>query len=233
MQMSTKDSELELRGYFVTAKKAVDVVESRTALEPVSENLNPTHMSMADIDALFANPAQHASAVFDEGPLEREKLRLCGVPLIVTRLNYHSDLKFPKGYVTFHGYVGPREWLEEAVARGWIKDAATVSDMLFRPGEPIKFNDGSTGVRRQATMMLHNSGVINVGDVTSNADFDRSWDEWESFSQSSQENGKNGEKIDVPDITLDAKGNPLRILARHGLRASWMEEWQTNVFYFN
>lgn len=191
-------------------------------------------MSPADlVAAAFANPGQHAVATFDEGPLEREKLRLVGVPHIVTRVVYHSDFTFPRGYVTFHGVIAPAAQLEEAVKRGWIPEVPTVSELLFQPGESIKYNDGSTGLRRQATMILHNLGIIDIGDVTDNASFDRSWEEWTSFTQTSQENDKAGGKIDVPDIELDQHGNPLVILVRHGLRASFMSEYGTNVFYWS
>jgi hypothetical protein len=212
--------------------------ESGNTEEPRPSNVisiaTGTPMSPADlVAAAFANPSQVASAVFDEGPLEREKLRLIGVPHIVTRIVYHSDFKFPRGYATFHGIVAPEPLLEEAVKRGWIPDVSTVSELLFNPGESIKYNDGSTGLRRQATMILHNMGVIDIGDVTEDASFDRSWEEWKSFSQTSQENDKSGGKIDVPDISLANNGSPLVILVRHGLRASFMAEYGTNVFYFS
>lgn len=191
-----------------------------------------------DLADVWANPSQHVAAVFDEGDIERDKTRLIGVPFVITRVIYHSELKFPKGYLTAHGSIAPREYLEDAIKRGWIPDVDTVSDLLFKPGETIKFNDGSTGIRRQVTRVLHNLGAIDIGATESHEDFDRPWDEWESFTQSTQENGevdkktKEVEKIDVPDITVNPRtGGPLVIMCRHGLRASWMEEWEKNVFY--
>jgi hypothetical protein len=191
-----------------------------------------------NLDDVWANPSQHVAAVFDEGDIERDKTRLIGVPFVITRVVYHSDLKFPKGYVTAYGNIAPTEFLQEAIQRGWIPDVNSVSELLFRPGEVIKFNDGSTGVRRQLTQVLHNLGAIDIGAVQSKDDFDRPWDEWESFSQASQENGekdkKTGEveKIDIPDITINPQtGGALVIMCRHGLRASFMEEFEKNVFY--
>lgn len=196
---------------------------------------NALSLDFADV---WANPSQHVSAVFDEGDIERDKLRLVGVPFLITRVVYHSELKFPKGYLTAYGVIAPQEYLEEAVQRGWIPDVSTVSELLYRPGETIKFNDGSTGIRRQITGVLHAMGAINVGPVESREDYDRPYDEWVDFSQSSQENGdkdkKTGEveKIDVPDITVNPKtGKSLIIMCRHGLRASFMEEFEKNVFY--
>jgi hypothetical protein len=211
----------------MVAKKTTAIVEAETK----DVMVRPETL---DLDALFASPGQYATAVFDEGPLEREKLRLIGVPHVVTRITFHSDFKFPKGYATFHGSIAPEPYVQEAVKRGWIPDVSTVSELLYRPGESIKYNDGSTGLRRQAVKILHMAGLIDVGHVESDADFDRSWEEWASFSQTSQENAKDGiSKIDIPDITLSADGKSFALLVRHGLRASFMEEWGTNVFYFS
>lgn len=194
-------------------------------------------ISELDLQGIWDNPSQHATAVFNEGPIEREKLRLVGVPHIITEVVYHSELKFAKGYVTISGFIAPQSQLEYAIARGWIPEINSVSEMLFRPNEAIKYNDGSTGIRRQITGVLHNLGLIDVGPVESLEDFDRSWDEWESFTQAGQENGDTVkgvvQKIDIPHITRGKDGRPLAIFVHHGLRASYMDEYGTNVFYLS
>lgn len=229
MQVSTQDTRGPLpKGYKVTARKQSTAV-AETEIKDIA-----TRPEMLDLDAVFASPGQYATAVFDEGPLEREKLRLIGVPHVVTRITFHSDFKFPKGYATFHGNIAPEPYVQEAVKRGWIPDVSTVTELMYRPGESIKYNDGSTGLRRQAVRILHNAGLIDIGSVETDADYDRSWEEWAAFSQTSQENAKDGiNKIDIPDITLAPDGRPFALLVRHGLRASYMEEWGTNVFYFS
>lgn len=210
-------------------------------LEPMAAYGVDPHRTSAynPLDA-FYNPGQ-ATAVFDEGPLEKEKLALCGVPHVITKVTYHADEKFPKGYITCHGVIGPEELLQEAVKRGWVGVStqggftpyATREQLVWTAGEAIKYNDGSTGIRRQVTGMLHNLGVIDVGTVASPDDFDRHFTDWVSFSQHSFENDKTGEKMPIPEITQDAQGRPLVIVARHGLRASWMKEYETNVFYLS
>lgn len=186
-----------------------------------------------DLLSLFTDPSS-ATATYDEGALEREKLRLIGVPHVITRVVYHSDLKFPKGYITVHAYIAPTEILQEAIRRDWIPGVETLTELLFQPEESIKYNDGSTGIRRQLTNVLHNQGVIDVGPVTDLSDFDRPWDEWQSFSETSEENDKNGDgKIVIPDIRHGKNGVPLAIVARHGLRASHMEEYGSDVFYLS
>lgn len=193
-------------------------------------------MSIRD---LFLNPDQ-VSARFDEGQLlnreEEGKKLLVGVPHVITRIMYQlpSDA-MPRGYVTITATVADAETLGEAVRRKWIPGYSSVPELLFKPEEEVKYNDGSTGIRRQLTWMLHNMGLINVGEVYEMDDYDRSWYKWLGFSQTSKLNHptKKDEKIDVPDFTLDKNGRPLRIVVAHGLRVSHMDEYDTDVYYLN
>jgi hypothetical protein len=196
-----------------------------------------------DLAAAWDNPSQYATAVVDEAGVEKEKERLIGVPFAITKVTYHSDFKkSDRGYVTLEGFIAPMHALQEAVSRGWIPDVSSVSELLYKPGEKIKINDGSTGIRRDVTQILHNCGSIDVGTVTERADFDRSWTEWNGWdgTQTAEENGakdpktKEVEKIAIPCITRNAKtGKPLLILATHGLRASYMEDYETTVYYLS
>jgi hypothetical protein len=180
------------------------------------------------------------AARFNEVDLEKEKLRLRGVPFVITKVTYHSDFaKSERGYVTVEGRIAPRERLEEEIHAGRIPDVESVSELLYKPGETIKFNDGSTGVRRQLTMVLHNLGIITVAkDITKNDQFDAGYPQWESFTEFEYENGdknkKTGEveKIPVPVATKNPRtGKPLLIVCEHGLRVSHLEDWDTDVFY--
>lgn len=190
----------------------------------------------AEMEALWNNPEQFGAAIIDEGQLEKEKVRLLGVPFVITRVIYQSDFKkSDRGYVTLEIVIAPYAQLKEAEDRGWIPPANL--PLLYKPGETVKFNDGSTGVRRQITSMLAQAGMLNVGSPMSDdpkvSVYDKPWTEWDSFSQTSQQSGTNGEKIDVPDFTFGPSGMPLRIIVTHGLRVSHLDDWDTDVYYFS
>jgi hypothetical protein len=189
-----------------------------------------------DLDSLFDSPiASGASAVFDEGTLEKEKLSLCGVPFVIREIGYHlpeptKDQPNGRNYVTLHVNVAGPRTLASAQARGWFDPAK----MLYGPGEALKVNDGGTGICRQITRLLDAQGLIQVGPVTDNSDYDRVWTQWNEFGESTQENAKNGDKVDVPHFTVDRRGTGLVIVVRHGLRVSQAPDYpDTNIFYLN
>jgi hypothetical protein len=187
---------------------------------------------LANMDDLWANPVAHGAAIVDEGTLE-EKVRLLGVPFAILRVTYQSNFeKSERGYVTLEGAIAPQRYLDEA--KRWMPPANVST--VYRPGEIVKINDGSTGIRRQITSILHEAGLIDVGALDKDdprGTFDRPWTEWNAFAQSSKQNGPNGTKVDVPDITTGPSGAPLSILVYHGLRVSVEPTYQAEVYYLS
>lgn len=212
----------------------------------VAKFYDPEEEGQLSIRDMFLNPTQ-VSATFDEGQLlkgeEEGKKLLIGVPHVITRITYQlPSVKLPRGYVTVTATLADRDTLDEACRRKWVPNYSSVSELLFTPEEEVKYNDGGTGIRRQLTAMLHNMGLINVADTIGDvSDYDASWywesddhQPWMGFSQSSKVNDPNGSgKIDVPDFTMDKNGRPLRVVVRHGLRVSHMDEFDTDVYYLN
>jgi hypothetical protein len=191
----------------------------------------------ANLDDLFESPQQYASAVFDEGQLEKDKLGLVGVPFVITAVTYHlPKVATPRGYVTVDVTVAGPKTCARNIERGWVPNVSTLEQLKYAPGESVKVNDGSTGLRRQLTQVFDAQGLIKVGDISEQSDYDRPWPEWDSFTETTKMNDPEnpGEKIDVPMVSRDRNGKPLRIIAQHGLRVSQSPDYpDTNIFYLS
>lgn len=196
--------------------------------------------ALASLEDLFDSPILKggASAVFDEGQLEDDKKALIGVPFVIRGVNYHLPKPTkaqpePNGYITVTANIGSTKAILSAIEHGRIPNVSSAAQFGYQPGEEVKFNDGSTGVRRQLTALFDAHGLIKVGAISDGSDYDKPWPKWDEFSQHTFENDDKGEKVMVPNITVDRDGNPLMIVIRHGLRVSHMDEYDTDVFYLN
>lgn len=178
-------------------------------------------------------------AVISSAELEQDKLRLLGIPFIITRVTYRPGVKDDKvasgrrDYVSLELVVGDEPALNGQIKLGRVPGINSINELLFLPEEKLVINDGSTGIRRQLTMVFHQTGIINIGDIVDNSSFDRPYTEWSSFNQVGTMNGDDGDKIEVPDITMGRSGRQLVIPVVRGLRVSHMDEWDTNVFYLS
>lgn len=169
-----------------------------------------------------------ATAVVNTAQLEKEKGRLVGVPHVITRVTYRPGITTPEGlakdYVSVEAIVADAETLHYALSRGWIPggEKGDLSTVPVSPEEHIVYNDGSTGVRRQLTNILHNVGLLEVPNVDQDmAVFDAPYWEWNGFAQTGLMNGEaDDEKIEVPDFSQGATGAQLAIFVEHGLRIS-------------
>lgn len=148
--------------------------------------------------------------------LVSDKMTLIGVPFVVVGVRYQKPVEVKNGpardYVTLESIIGTSAMIAEAEERGLIPGGKCA----WKPEERVVINDGSTGIRRQVTKMLQSAGLLNVGEVTDDSSYDRSWIDWESFSQ---DNGKDGEQM-APYFTRNPNGNQLIIKAFRGLRVS-------------
>jgi len=169
----------------------------------------------------FAQLREGATAVIQSAQLEKEKARLLGIPHIITRVTYRPGIE-EKDYVSIEAVVADAGTLEYEVKRGRVPGASVFADLTVEPEERIVYNDGSTGIRRQLTHLLHNMGLIEVLGVGQDlAVFDTPYFEWMTFTQVGLMNGEaEGVKIEVPDFTLSPSGTPLAIVVGHGLRIS-------------
>lgn len=167
------------------------------------------------------------ATVIQTASLEQDKMSLIGVPMMITRVTYRPKaVKTERGFVSVEAVIGDVPHIEQAIRRGWIPGVERLADFPFTPEELIVFNDGSTGIRRQLTMLLQSARKLDIGPYepagnTAGVDpaFDRDWSEWNVFATSSKQNidvdsQGNTVQIDVPDFT------DLRIFATHGLRVS-------------
>lgn len=179
------------------------------------------------------------ATVIDSPVVEKDKLRLCGVPHIITKVSYRPGVMnkqtgIRQDYVSIEGLTAPQEYLDEAIKRKWI--AEEILDMIPKAGERLVYNDGGTGIRRQVTHILWNKGLLVLDSKSTPqamAEFDAPYSTWESFEQSGEMNDADGGKFSIPEFTHEKDGRPLAIFPHHGLRASYMEEFETNVFYLS
>ncbi len=160
------------------------------------------------------------ATVIQSATLEQDKMSLIGVPMVITRVTYRPRAaKMERGYVSVEAVIGDVPHILQAVTRGWIPGVERIVDFPFSPEELIVFNDGSTGIRRQLTFLLHGAGELNIGKyketsrVGVDSAFDRDWSQWESFKTATIQKVNDAE-IEIPDF------QGLQIFAPHGLRVS-------------
>lgn len=162
------------------------------------------------------------ATVIRTASLEQDKMTLVGVPMVITRVTYRPKAaKTERGFVSVEAVIGDVPHIEQAIRRGWIPNVERVDQFPFTPEELIVFNDGSTGIRRQLTILLQSAGLLDIGDRPDgdNSAFDRDWSAWNAYRSGTMQNvGADSEgnpvKIEVPDFT------DLRIFAPRGLRVS-------------
>lgn len=182
----------------------------------------------------FAQLREGATAVIQSAQLEKDKARLLGVPHIITRATYRPGIE-EKDYVSLEAVVADAGTLEYEIKRGRIANVSSLAELAVEPEERIVYNDGSTGIRRQFTHLLHNLGLIEVPNVGQDlAVFDTPYFDWQTITQVGLMNGDNeGEKIEVPDFTLSPSGAPLAIVVGHGLRVSVEPKFNKEVYYLS
>lgn len=167
-------------------------------------------------EGLFADLLDGAT-VIRTASLEQDKMTLVGMPMVITRVTYRPKAaKAERGFVSAEAVVGDVAHITQAIRRGWMPGIEHLDQFPFSPEELIVFNDGSTGIRRQLTMILQAAGVLDIGefDDGDNSAFDRDWSEWNSFATSTRQKIGEDMQIDVPDF------QNLRIFAPRGLRVS-------------
>lgn len=202
------------------------------AFLPAMPDESSQQMSIRD---MFANPTQ-VSATFDEAQLEKDKERLRGVPFVITRVTYQlPKADQPRGYVTVEAVVADELTIMEQVKAGRVPGVDSLEGLQVQPETKVLINDGSTGIRRQLTGLFDAQGLIVVGKVGTQADYDRSWLDWQGFSQTAEVNDPNvdGGKVTIPEISVDRNGRPLMIVVRHGLRLSVEPSHDANVYYLS
>lgn len=148
---------------------------------------------------------------------------LVGIPFAIIGVTYRNGhlrpslteagVKDPSNYVSVECVVGSQRALQNVVISNQVDGAQTLG--VF-PNELVVFNDSGTGVCRSLTQLLHDKGLINVGDtanaisggVLGSSPFDRYHGEWTEGSSQAER----GFRID--------KGRPPILLCPRGLRVS-------------
>jgi hypothetical protein len=161
--------------------------------------------------------------VFDSEELTPKEM-LLGIPFVITELAYRyveqRDETDPKAPVVSSDYVSVTGRVASAKVMAEARERSIKAKSFFPEIEPeslIVFNDGSTGIRRQITGLLHLKGLINIGNrngEVGNAVFDRKFFNWESH-----EEGPDGE-LSPPLFNIAARGG---IQVLKGLRMSGYE----------
>lgn len=189
------------------------------------------------IDELIA-AAGDSVVLIDRPMLEKDLLRLVGVPHIITSVTYRPGVldanKVRGDYVSVEYIVAKQDQLDEAIKRGWIPPDNM--DSLPHAEERGVYNNSGTGIRRQLTHILWSKGLLVIDPKKTPqamSDFDVRFQDWKSFDQAAEMNDADGNKFPVPSFSREKDGRPLVIIPRHGLKASYMEDYDTNVFYLS
>jgi hypothetical protein len=153
--------------------------------------------------------------------LVENKNSLLGVPMVIIAVTYRPG--FPRAggegdYLSVEAVVADKDTLNSFPIQAQLP-----AQMEVWPNEPIVFNDGSTGIRRQLTELLHSIGVINVGKPRKDENpFDRPYQMWES-----------GAELATTGIVANADGVKFRYVAPRGLRRSdyeWNDKPATTYY---
>lgn len=186
----------------------VELVQTATEMRQLANvwHYNP------DLDfRKLALEAEYGSKGFR---LIEDKDDLINVPHIIIGVTYRPGFPQPGGkvgdYVSIEAVVADKETLNTPPIR-----RALPAELAVYGNEPIVYNDGSTGIRRQLTEEFHAMGLIDVGSPRKDENpFDRPYTEWV----------KGGDLAET-GIVADANGIPFRYVAVRGLRRSDYE-WQ-------
>lgn len=175
-------------------------------------------------DTLYQALAANAYVV-DSGELVKNEdlARLEKVPFVITHVAFRRGDITPKGatepgaYVSVTATIADEDTLLKLAKFGRIDYA----NFMFMPEESIVFNDGSTGVKRQLTEFLHQTGAIRVapaddiviGGGAGESSFDLPPHKWDEINAGQLQFDAEG--FGLYEIKLDKP-----IHCRRGLRSS-------------
>lgn len=147
---------------------------------------------------------------------------LIGVPMIFIGATYRPG--FPRDgaegdYVSIEAVVADKDTLASFPIQAQLP-----SEMKVWANEPIVFNDGSTGIRRQMTEVFQSAGLIDVGKPRNKDEnpFDRPYQKWAS-----------GAELATTGIVASTTGEKFRFVAPRGLRRSdyeWNDKPATTFY---
>lgn len=183
------------------------------------------------VDALY-NPdldfrklvAETPKGFFSKGFRLVDKDDLIGVPHVVLTATYRPgypdpETRKPGDYVSLEAVVADQELLSAVPVKSQLPSPLTVFG-----NEPVIYNDGSTGIRRSITELLHDDGIIDVGPEKPGENrFDRPYQQW-----------ARGGELAEDGIRAVASGERFRYTALRGLRVSEYENdyGPARTFYF-
>lgn len=164
---------------------------------------------------------QNSLWTFDSEDLIDKSL-LHGVPHVITEIAYRyaefpdpADAKkvLSTDYVSVTARVGTAAWLEKAAAR---QSRLGFAFPEVEPESLVVYNDGSTGIRRQLTTLLHQAKIIDVGHEENKelSRFDTRFYDWIAPETVNADG-------EIKGVTIsDNHGKPLVIQVLKGLRLS-------------
>lgn len=141
----------------------------------------------------FADMQNRATIVVEGYDLLKGKAALIGVPFAVLGVTYRDGISEGDvrrvNYVSVEVLTADAETLKDRLQRGSIP-----TPILIGPEETLVINDGSTGIARQVTEILHQAGFINIGEVgdetggeMGQSPYDRYRDDWISGKEHAEE----------------------------------------------
>jgi hypothetical protein len=172
-----------------------------------------TEFALYDPDLDFRKIIAEAGpdAYFTKGFRLVEKADLIGVPHAIVAATYregHTRNGTRGDYVSLEAIVADSDTLKSPPVAGQLPSPLTVF-----PNEPVIYNDSGTGIRRDITEHLHNSGVIDVGPAIEDFNrFDKQYQLWTS-----------GAEYVIDGLSVYPDGSKFRYIAVRGLRVSEYE----------
>jgi hypothetical protein len=193
-----------------------------TEIVPAAPAATPAAFQLYNPDLDFSKLGLETK-YFTSGFQLVSKQDLIGVPHVIIGVTYRPGFtdkttKEQYSYVSIEAVIADKNTLDSSPVKHYLPDPLNVY-----PNQSVVYNDGGTGVRRELTRLFHQIGVINVGDITADSDFDKPMSKWAR----GQEHAEDG-------ITSDADGEKFRFMAVRGLRVSEYEyEGQpASTYYF-
>lgn len=189
---------------------------------PSREMSQMTEVTMWDADQVdLFDGDDFATGYSLPGYSKVDKSWLIGVPHVITRVTFWTPGKVGVGFCSVEAHVGTEAMLKKAVERGNVEEVRGDGTPKVDAKEPVIYNDGGTGIRRQLVSLLSHFELLTIKSKLpeeggmGESRYDLPWTQWDSFSGTTRQGD-----ADVPSFQENHNGSPFRIIVRGGLQAS-------------
>lgn len=209
-------------------RKEAKMTTKSPAKSPEKVVDSPVEPEAFDPNMSWEDATEGADTVLGHDLAKAEILdALEGVPFLITRLTFREADTIARGsYVSCECQLAPKSVME--------RRKINLLTLPFDPGDMVVFNDGSTGIYRQAVAYLHQRGFIALPDPVIGSGNGPRWDEKEQkviYECTYDYPPEMWADVHAGDMRYTPTGKGeyqvnVRILAKRGIRISnYQNDW--------